>query len=142
MTLPKKKMKPLSYYEFEIGEDSDFGLNVDKDNYGWDHQLEAEARQTFAAAAINGAQARTAATAYYETIQPTYDVATAARQSAQLIQNQYGVQGAEPAIAGTNRMLRQLTSPQLFKFIASSGLGNHPRFVGEAVRVAKRRGYF
>jgi hypothetical protein len=117
-------------------------LAVDKNTYGWDAALETQARQTFAAAALNDAQARVTAFSYYETLQPAYSIETANRQSTELLQNQYGAEGAQRALRGTNAMLRQLAGPQMFSYIARSGLGAHPRFVGEAVRVARQRGWW
>lgn len=135
-------MKPLAADEYDIGADSSFGMNVDKNTYGWDAPLEAEARKTFAAAALNDAQARTTAYSYYETMQPTFDINVATRQSTELLKNQYGEQGMQRAIRGTNAMLKQLAGPQMYGYIARSGLGSHPRFVGEAVRVARQRGWW
>lgn len=75
-------MAPLTAEELAdvIGPQSDFGLNVDTAQYGWDGELETKARTTFAAASLNGAQARTAALSYYETLLPTFNVEAAQRQ--------------------------------------------------------------
>ena len=136
------EMRPLPPEKFDIGANSEFGLNVDQQTYGWDQILESDARRTFSTAQLNGAQARTAAYSYYEAIQPTFNVETANRQSTELLKTQYGDQAVERAIAGTNNMLRQLAGPKMYAYIARSGLGSHPRFVGEAVRIAKQRGYW
>jgi hypothetical protein len=135
-------MRPLSADQFDIGAESDFGLSVDKNTYGWDSALETQARQTFAAAALNGAQARTVATSYYEALTPAFNIDVATRQSNEMLRNQYGEEGAQRAVRGTNAMLRQLAGQQMYSYIARSGIGSHPRFVGECVRVARQRGWW
>lgn len=59
-----------------------------------------------------------------------------------MVKHEYGDQNYDKAIAGTNRMIRQIAGEEMYKFIGRSGLGANPKFVGEAVRVAKQRGYF
>jgi hypothetical protein len=137
-------MQPLTEQEFAevIGPESDFGLSVDVETYGFDTELQNNASKAFAAASLNGAQARQAASAYYESIQPTYDVGVAASASTALVKHEYGDQNYDKAIAATNRMIRQIAGDELYKFVGRSGLGSHPRFVGEAVRLARQRGYF
>ena len=138
----EEEMQPLSAEEFSIGPDSDFGMQVDTGTFSWDSELESNARKSFAAASLNDSQARLAATTYYETVQPQFNVETASEQSAQMLELEYGTGNVGKVVAGTNRMLKQIAGNELYQFIGRSGLGAHPRFVGEAVRIAKLRGYF
>jgi hypothetical protein len=114
---------------------------VDQSLYGFDTALEAQARQTFAAAQLNGAQARMVAQSYYQTMLPSFDLGTASQQSAELLKHEYGDQNVQRAIDGTNKMLKAL-APQMYSYIRTSGLGAHPAFVGAAVKIARQRGWW
>ena len=75
-------------------------------------------------------------------MQPKFNIETASQQSAQMLEMEYGSGNVDKVVAETRRMLKQIAGPELYQFISRSGLGAHPRFVGEAVRIAKQRGYF
>ena len=135
----EEAMQPLAATEYSIGPDSDFGLNVNQEQYGWDGELETDARQVFAAAALNDAEARTVAICYADTLPETFDREEAVTKSVQALQA-YG--DVDRVLQGTNRMLKAVAGDKLYKFIGESGLGSHPRFVSAAAEYARRRGYF
>ncbi len=141
----EEAMTPLAADEFSIGPDSDFGFNIDQrppeeGGFGWNTELEQNARQTFAAAALNDSEARTVAICYADTLPQTFDREEATAQSVEALRLEYG--DADRAVQATNRMLKSVAGDKLYKFIGESGLGSHPRFVSAAAAYAKRRGYF
>jgi hypothetical protein len=136
-------MEPMPAGEFPIGQESNFGANVDQQRFGWDHELEGSARHTFEAARLNEGEALNVAEAYKETLDPErYNRDEAHAQTTRMLADEYGADRVDEVIAATNRMLKTFAPPEVYKFIGSSGLGVNPRFATAAVRFAKQRGFF
>jgi hypothetical protein len=140
-TVMEDAMRPLSPEEYEIGPDTNFGLNVPPEA-GWDHELEAEGRETMARAGLNGAEAQLVATSYAETLTVFFDPDEGSRDSTEALRLQYGDGNVDKVLANTNRMLRAVAGEKMYRWIGSSGVGSNPRFVMAAVEYARRRGYF
>ena len=90
-----------------------------RSSIGWDSELETNARQVFAAAALNDAEARTVAICYADVLPETFDREEAVTKSVQALQT-YG--DVDRVLQGTNRMLKAVAGEKLYKFIGESGL--------------------